>query len=115
MTCADFGSFARGRGQALTGGVLAFGIAAPPVAGIVIAGFVLYRRNGYDTGALSYGVAVRLPTFVAWAGGSVVGYLTAYGTFSLTRIPSIDSLLCGGLLHALITALATTARRERPA
>ncbi|MEV4397391.1 cytosine permease [Nonomuraea sp. NPDC049607] len=95
--------------------LLFLGIAAPPVAGIIIADFLLYRRNGYDTGALSYGAAVRLPTFVAWAGGSVVGYLTAYGTFSLTHIPSIDSLLCGGLLYALITALATSGRRERVA
>ncbi|GGT46029.1 hypothetical protein ACFFV7_38835 [Nonomuraea spiralis] len=95
--------------------LLFLGIAAPPVAGIIIADFILYRRNGHDTGALSYGSAVRLPTFVAWAGGAVVGYLSAYGMFSLTHIPSIDSLLFGGLLYALITALATTTRHERTA
>ncbi|MEV0623473.1 cytosine permease [Nonomuraea sp. NPDC050404] len=114
-------SIALGAGAAVLGSLdvaawlpnflLFLGIAAPPVAGIIIADFLRYRRHGYDAGVLSDGAAVRLPTFVAWVGGCAVGYLTAYGTFSLTQIPSIDSLLSGGLLYALITGLTTRSRR----
>lgn len=82
--------------------LLFLGVAAPPVAGIYIADFVLFRRQGYDSALLETGPAVRLSTFAAWLAGAAVGYATAYDVFTLTWIPSIDSILVAALLYVLI-------------
>jgi cytosine permease len=73
--------------------LLFLGIATPPVAGIYIADFFLYRRNGYQEGVLAAEPQIKLLTFVAWAVGSAVGFMTVNGVFTLTTIPSVDSIL----------------------
>jgi cytosine permease len=73
--------------------LLFLGIATPPVAGIYIADFFLYRRNGYQEGVLAAEPQIKLLTFVAWVVGSAVGFMTVNGVFTLTTIPSVDSIL----------------------
>lgn len=94
--------------------LLFLGVAAPPVAGIFIADFFLQRRNGYDEAALASGAAVRLPTFAVWAVGCGLGYLTAYDVFSLTQIPSIDSLLVSAVLYTVLTRALAGRGRAAP-
>ncbi|MDA6077982.1 cytosine permease [Edwardsiella anguillarum] len=59
--------------------LLFLGIATPPVAGIYIADFFLYRQNGYQETVLTQEPAVKLLTFAAWILGAVVGFLTVKG------------------------------------
>ncbi|WP_438394854.1 cytosine permease [Caballeronia sp. DA-9] len=56
--------------------LLFLGIATPPVAGIYIADFLLYRRGGYDAKVLVAESQVKVLTFVAWIIGSLVGFMT---------------------------------------
>lgn len=94
----------------LPGFLLFLGIAAPPVAGIYIADFLLQRRRGYDAAVLTRDPAVKLPTFGVWIIGCAVGYSTAYGFFALTQIPSIDSLLVSAVLYTVVTRLRRSGR-----
>ena len=48
--------------------LLFLGIATPPVAGIYIADFLLYRRGGYDAKVLATEPQVKVFTFIAWDG-----------------------------------------------
>lgn len=73
--------------------LLFLGIATPPVAGIYIADFFLYRQNGYDETVLSNESQIKICTFVAWLLGSAVGFMTVNDVMTLTTIPSIDSIL----------------------
>ncbi|MBB5193184.1 purine-cytosine permease-like protein [Silvimonas terrae] len=73
--------------------LLFLGIAAPPVAGIYIADFLFCRRNGYDEATLKRDPAVKLITFAIWLLACVVGFMTVKGLFTLTGIPSVDSIL----------------------
>ena len=84
--------------------LLFLGVAAPPVAGIYIADFFWQRRRGYDNAVLTSGASVKPAAFAVWAVGCALGYLTAYGAFSLTHIPSIDSLLVSAVLYAILSA-----------
>lgn len=73
--------------------LLFLGIATPPVAGIYIADFFLYRQNGYDEKVLSREPQIKLQTFAAWLLGSAIGFMTVNDVITLTTIPSIDSIL----------------------
>lgn len=92
--------------------LLFLGIAAPPVAGIYIADFFLYRRRGYVNAALDTQPAIKLLTCAAWLVGCVVGYLTAYNVFTLTGISSIDSMLVSAVLY-LVTSRAMARKASR--
>jgi cytosine permease len=83
--------------------LLFLGIATPPVAGIYIADFLLYRRGGYDAKVLAAEPQVKVFTFVAWMMGSLVGFLTVKGVFSFTSIPSLDSILVACVCYAIFS------------
>lgn len=83
--------------------LLFLGIATPPVAGIYIADFLLYRRHGYQDEILHQEPAIKITTFVAWGLASLVGFMTANGLFTLTTIPSVDSILVACVLYALFS------------
>ncbi|QKJ61024.1 cytosine permease [Serratia fonticola] len=85
--------------------LLFLGIATPPVAGIYIADFFLYRRNGYQESLLVAEPQIKLLTFVAWAVGSAVGFMTVNGIFTLTTIPSVDSILVACVGYALLSRI----------
>ncbi len=86
--------------------LLFLGIATPPVAGIYIADFWLYRRNGYDASVLARDSQVKILTFVAWIIGSLVGFMTVRGVFTFTTIPSIDSILVACACYAVLSRFA---------
>lgn len=86
--------------------LLFLGIATPPVAGIYIADFFLYRRNGYQETVLTTEPQIKLLTFVAWAAGSAVGFMTVNNMFTLTTIPSVDSILVACLGYILLSRLS---------
>ncbi|MBL5904214.1 cytosine permease [Serratia fonticola] len=85
--------------------LLFLGIATPPVAGIYIADFFLYRRNGYQESVLVAEPQIKLLTFVAWAVGSAIGFMTVNGIFILTTIPSVDSILVACVGYALLSRI----------
>lgn len=85
--------------------LLFLGIATPPVAGIYIADFFLYRRNGYQESLLVAEPQIKLLTFVAWAVGSAVGFMTVNGIFTLTTIPSVDSILVACVGYAVLSRI----------
>lgn len=89
--------------------LLFLGIATPPVAGIYVADFLLYRRNGYHDAVLQQGPSVKVLTFVAWTLASVVGFATANGIFTLTSIPSVDSILVACIGYAILSRMNRTA------
>ncbi|MDE1242890.1 cytosine permease [Vibrio aestuarianus] len=82
--------------------LLFLGIATPPIAGIYIADFFINRRQGYDESLLEKEAAVKPMTFVAWGIGALVGFATVNGMFTLTGIPSVDSILVASLGYALL-------------
>ena len=83
--------------------LLFLGIATPPVAGIYVADFLLYRRQGYQESVLTQEASIKVLTFVAWALASVVGFMTANGLFTLTSIPSVDSILVACIGYAALS------------
>jgi purine-cytosine permease-like protein len=85
--------------------LLFLGIATPPVAGIYIADFFLYRRNGYQAEVLTREPQIKLLTFVAWLLGSAVGFMTVKGMMTLTTIPSVDSILVACVCYALFSRM----------
>ncbi|QIK61957.1 cytosine permease [Leucobacter viscericola] len=89
--------------------LLFLGVAAPPVAGIYIVDFALYRRRGYDESVLKSQPAVRLDTYAIWFAGSILGFLCANGILTITSVPSLDSLLFSALLYGALGLI----RRQR--
>ncbi|BCN26763.1 cytosine permease [Vibrio alfacsensis] len=82
--------------------LLFLGIATPPIAGIYIADFFINRRQGYDESLLEKEAAAKPMTFVAWGIGSLVGFATVNDMFTLTGIPSVDSILVASFGYALL-------------
>lgn len=75
------------------------GIVTPPIAGIYIADFLANRRNGYEDSVLDLEAGVKPLTFVAWLVASAVGFATVNDYFTLTSIPSLDSILIAAVLY----------------
>ncbi|EBA8673651.1 cytosine permease [Salmonella enterica subsp. enterica serovar Miami] len=85
--------------------LLFLGIATPPVAGIYIADFFLYRQNGYQESVLMQEPQIKILTFIAWILGSAVGFMTVKGLFTLTSIPSVDSIIVACVAYVLLSRL----------
>ncbi|EJI6541142.1 cytosine permease [Salmonella enterica] len=85
--------------------LLFLGIATPPVAGIYIADFFLYRRDGYQESVLTQEPQIKVLTFVAWLLGTAVGFMTVKGLFTLTSIPSVDSIVVACIAYVLLSRL----------
>jgi purine-cytosine permease-like protein len=85
--------------------LLFLGVATPPVAGIYVADYLLYRRGGYDETTLVKEPKVKVLTFVAWLAGSLVGFAAIKGLLTLTTIPSLDSILVASACYALLSRL----------
>jgi cytosine permease len=94
--------------------LLFLGIATPPVAGIYIADFFLYRRGGYDATVLARESQVKLLTFVAWIAGSLVGFATVKGILVLTTIPSLDSILTACVCYVILSRFMPARARVTP-
>ncbi|SAK91101.1 cytosine permease [Caballeronia hypogeia] len=88
--------------------LLFLGIATPPVAGIYIADFAMYRRHGYDAAVLAREPQVKYMTFVAWIIGSLTGFATVRGMFTLTSIPSLDSILVACIGYMVLSRLGAS-------
>lgn len=86
--------------------LLFLGIATPPVAGIYIADFFLYRRNGYEESVLTRDPQIKVMTFVAWILGAAVGFMTVNGLFTLTTIPSVDSIAVACVAYAVLSRMS---------
>jgi cytosine permease len=94
--------------------LLFLGIATPPVAGIYIADFMMFRRNGYDAAVLAREPQVKLITFVAWFAGSLTGFATIKGMFTLTSIPSLDSILIAAIGYLILSRMASARGTVKP-
>lgn len=83
--------------------LLFLGIVIPPISGIYIADFFMCRKVGYDENLLMKEKKVKISTFIAWGIGSLVGFLTVNNYFTLTAIPSLDSILIASICYAMFT------------
>ncbi|MDT8877991.1 cytosine permease [Halomonas saccharevitans] len=83
--------------------LLFLGIATPPVCGIYIADYLVNRRKGFDEARLDSDAAIKPRTFVAWGVASFVGFCTVNGWFTLSGIPSVDSILVAFLGYVLLS------------
>lgn len=83
--------------------LLFLGIVTPPVAGIYIADFLLYRwKKGYNSATLTQEIAIKPFSFIAWLLGSIIGFMTAKGVLTLTSIPSLDSILVASVSFVIL-------------
>jgi cytosine permease len=80
------------------------GVAFPPVAAINIL-HTLWPQGKSLNGAPAKAPRIRLAGAVAWVVGSVSGYLTAHGYFTVSGIASIDSVLIAAGAWLIVTSL----------
>ncbi|MGL6177043.1 MAG: cytosine permease, partial [Vibrionaceae bacterium] len=83
--------------------LLFLGVATPPVAGIYVADFLRYRKQGYDEKQLEHEPQIKWVTFVVWIAGSAIGFLAVNGVIMLTMIPSLDSMLIASAGYLLLS------------
>ena len=46
---------------------------------------------------------IKVLTFAAWIIGAAVGFMTVKGLFTLTTIPSVDSILVACIAYAILS------------
>ncbi len=95
--------------------LLFLGIAIPPIAGIYVADFFFVRGQDYDTASPRSEPPVSYPAFIAWVGASAVAQATASEVFTMTSIPSCDTILVSfGLYLFLRKGLGIGTARAAP-
>ncbi len=91
------------------------GITIGPVAGVYLVDYLLYPVR-YREGDP---VTIRKRSFIAWAGGILVGLCTlpvdggGFGLLSLTSAPTLDALFGGALFHWVIQRFSGASRQSR--
>jgi cytosine permease len=89
------------------------GLLVPPVAGIYLADFFLFRRRDYSAAHLRERPALRRNALaVTLISGSAASWLF-YGGQSLTGIGAVDSLLLSLLLYSGLEALQRATQRQK--
>lgn len=83
--------------------LLFLGIITPPISGIYIADYFLYRRQGYNPTELNTQPAINYFTFLAWLLGSIIGFMTVNNWFNLTGIFSLDSILVASVCYIVFS------------
>lgn len=86
--------------------LLFLGIVTPPVAGIYIADYFLYRRKtGYSDAQLNKEADIKITTFIAWGVAALVGFMGVKGWLTITTIPSLDSILIACVAYTIFSKL----------
>ncbi len=88
--------------------LLFLGICIPPVAGIYIADYFWVNRSRYAVENLAGLPRFGWPAFSAWLLASVMAYGAQSAWFSLTTIPSFDSVLLAFGFYLLFSRVART-------
>jgi cytosine permease len=78
------------------------GVAFPPVAAVNILHTLWATLRPRPT-SVAVQVPVRWAGVLAWITGSVSGYFTSHGYFTVTHIASIDSILIASVVWVLAT------------
>lgn len=89
--------------QHFIGFLVLLGLAIAPVAGVYLVDYLLAGAR-YAVGAPIE--RLRIAPFVAWAGGSLFGFMTlpadsgGLGWLHLSTVPTLDALIAAAVLHA---------------
>ncbi|MFK7830265.1 MAG: cytosine permease [Congregibacter sp.] len=82
------------------------GLLVPPVAGVYLADFFVFRRRDFSTQHLEARPAVRLNAIVVAGGTGALAAWMYYGDWSLTSIGALDSLLLSLVFYVLLEWIA---------
>ena len=85
--------------------LLFLGLLVPPVAGIYLADFFLYRRRDYSPGHLAQRPTLRVTALAATLISGGIAVALHFSEASLTRIGAVDSLLLSLLLYSAFERL----------
>lgn len=88
-----------GMASYFTGFLLFIGVAATPLVGVYVVDYFLIKKGDFSMERLSTVPAIGWPAIIAWALGSVIGYATENGYFTLTQLSSIDALIVAAALY----------------
>lgn len=85
------------------------GYLVPPIAGVYLTDFFVFKRRDFSEEHLASRPAIRVNAVVVALGSGIVSTLLQYGDVSITQIGALDSLLIAIVAYILLEyALGTT-------
>ncbi|QMU59819.1 MAG: hypothetical protein GKR98_17540 [Boseongicola sp.] len=88
--------------------LILIGVAATPLAGIYVVDYFLVRKSGYQVEDLEQRPAIGIPALAAWVIGTVTGYMTEQGMFSLSGLSAVDALFTTSVAYFIIAKAMKT-------
>ena len=85
--------------------LLFIGIATTPLAGVYVIDYFLIKKGDYDVEEIDALPSIGWLALIAWATGSVIGYLTENSYFSLTKLSSIDALAVAAVVYFVLAKM----------
>lgn len=82
--------------------LLFIGVCVTPLVGVYAVDFFLANDRDYDLNKLESTPAIGWPALIAWAAGSVLGYVTQNGYLTLTGLSAIDALVATAVLYFVL-------------
>ena len=98
-------------GDHLIGYLILLGITIPPISSIYVVEALLLR-SGFDAEALANRPRLVIRALGAWTAAVCVGYLAHKGTFTLTTVAALDSILVAATVSLVWRGVETEARRR---
>lgn len=91
-----------GMASYFTNFLLFIGVAATPLVGVYVVDYFFIKKKDFSMERLETEPAIGWPAIIAWATGSVVGYMTENAYITLTQLSSIDALLTTAVLYFIL-------------
>lgn len=91
-----------GMASYFTSFLLFIGVAATPLVGVYVVDYFLIKKGDFSMERLGTVPAIGWPAIIAWVVGSVIGYSTENGYFTLTQLSSIDALIVAAVLYFIL-------------
>lgn len=91
--------------------LVAMGLLVPPIAGVYLADFFVFKRTDFSAEHLEHRPAIRWNAVVVGLGTGIVAAFMYYTDRSVTSIGAIDSLLMSVVFYVLLQKFTGKARR----
>lgn len=89
------------------------GIALPPVGALIVLHMLRVWSGGQMDGATVPLVNIRVPAFLAWACGTIIGYLSISGRLHGTGIASVNSIIAAATVWLMNEMVGVGRARAR--
>ena len=82
--------------------IMILGVTIPPIGAVIAVDFLLFKGSSYTYDTIDKLPSFRVLSYISWAAGTLVGFLTYYKVFTFTTASALDSIIVASIVHFIL-------------